>query len=436
MDLFTSVSPSQLPGTPLAEKLRPKRIEDILGQQKAIGQNSFILNLIKAQRLPSLIIWGPPGTGKTTFAQALAAEVSAEFVALNAIEVGAKQLREIGEHARTKRQQFFQQTVLFVDEIHRFNKSQQDVLLPFVEKGELVLIGATTENPSYEINQALLSRCKLLVFQRLESEALCELVEKACSHYSVQQNQLLDSNSTSFLIEWSDGDARKLLNTMELILDIFQFQGADYQWPLQSETLQVLIGQTAIRYDKQSDEHYDLVSAFIKSIRGSDPQAGLYYLARMLKGGEDPKFIARRLVILASEDVGNADPRALSIAVATFQAVEVIGMPECGINLAQAVTYLSSAPKSNRSYLGYKKALDLVDKTGAIPVPLDLRSSKTQLMKQIGYGKNYQYPHDYPKSHTAQNYLPDTLVNEVFYEPKELGFEKNIIDYLKWMKKS
>ena len=436
MDLFTSVSPSQLPGTPLAEKLRPKRIEDILGQQKAIGQNSFILNLIKAQRLPSLIIWGPPGTGKTTFAQALAAEVSAEFVALNAIEVGAKQLREIGEHARTKRQQFFQQTVLFVDEIHRFNKSQQDVLLPFVEKGELVLIGATTENPSYEINQALLSRCKLLVFQRLESEALSELVEKACSHYSVQQNQLLDSNSTSFLIEWSDGDARKLLNTMELILDIFQFQGSDYQWPLQSETLQVLIGQTAIRYDKQSDEHYDLVSAFIKSIRGSDPQAGLYYLARMLKGGEDPKFIARRLVILASEDVGNADPRALSIAVATFQAVEVIGMPECGINLAQAVTYLSSAPKSNRSYLGYKKALDLVDKTGAIPVPLDLRSSKTQLMKQIGYGKNYQYPHDYPKSHTAQNYLPDTLVNEVFYEPKELGFEKNIIDYLKWMKKS
>ena len=436
MDLFKSVSNSQLPGTPLAEILRPKRIEDILGQQKAIGQNSFILNLIKAKRLPSLIIWGPPGTGKTTFAQALASEVSAEFISLNAVEAGAKQLRDIGEQSRLRRQQYSQQTVLFVDEIHRFNKSQQDVLLPFVEKGDLVLIGATTENPSYEINQALLSRCKLVVFQRLEKEELAQLIQKACSHYSIIQEQVLSAGAFDFLIEWSDGDARKLLNTLELILEVFQFQSKDYTWPLQSENLQSLIGQTAIRYDKQSDEHYDLVSAFIKSIRGSDPQAGLYYLARMLKGGEDPKFIARRLVILASEDVGNADPRAISVALAAFQAVEVIGLPECGINLAQAVTYLSSAPKSNRSYVGFKKAMDLVEKTGALPVPLDLRSSKTALMKQIGYGKNYQYPHDFPKSHTPQNYLPETLLGEVFYEPKELGFEKNIIDYLKWMKNS
>lgn len=434
MDLFSSVSADNLPGTPLAEKLRPKSREQLLGQPQVLQQ---IDRYIRSGFLPSLILWGPPGTGKTTLAQALASDFKAEFVAINAVESGAKALKEIGEAARMRRLQYQTQTILFVDEIHRFNKAQQDVLLPFVEKGDVILIGATTENPSYELNRALLSRCRLVVFQRHDDKSLREILHKAVlSEFKDQSiDQILNDSAQSLLLQKADGDARRLLIAIEEITATVK-SASDRAQPLNEDDIQKILGQTPIGYDRQSDQHYDVISAFIKSVRGSDVDAALYYLARMLKGGEDPVFIARRLVILASEDVGNGDPRALQVAIAGAQAVELIGLPEGAINLAQVVTYLASAPKSNRSYMALKAAQDYVERTGTPPIPLHLRSSKTAPMKEIGYGKGYQYPHDFPKHWTAQEYWPDTVKRETFYEPDEIGFEKQIIEYRKWLKGS
>jgi putative ATPase len=433
MDLFASMTQDSLPGTPLAERLRPKNRLDLLGQSKVLQQ---IERYVRSNFLPSLIFWGPPGTGKTTLAQALAFEFKAEFIAINAVESGAKILREIGESARIRRLQLQTQTILFVDEIHRFNKAQQDVLLPFIEKGDLVLIGATTENPSYELNRALLSRCRLLVFERHNDQSLRALLERAMLT-EVGRDQsvsdFLSAEAQDLLIKKADGDARRFLLTLEEVLSYLRAE-TNKTLPLSTQLIEQLLGQTPIGYDRQSDQHYDSVSALIKSIRGSDPDAALYYLARMLAGGEDPLFISRRLIILASEDVGNADPRALQVAISGAQAVELVGLPEGAISLAQVVTYLASAPKSNRSYLGLRQAQKLVEQTGTPPIPLHLRSSRTEPMREMGYGKGYLYPHDHPRHWVAQDYWPAQVPVTKLYEPAEIGFEKQILEYVRWLK--
>lgn len=431
MDLF-SASQAAVSSSPLSEILRPKNLDELFGQSKTIGPNAKLGQMLRKGYLPSLIVWGPPGTGKTTFALALSQHFKAHFVNINAIDSGAKTLREIGAQGRDRRIQFQQKTVLFVDEIHRFNKAQQDVLLPFVEKGDVVLIGATTENPSYELNRALLSRCRVVVFERLSTEDLEKIVMRAEAHYKVSLKKLLTAEAIENLLDFSDGDARKLINSLEIIYN-FSLSGNDNA-PLNIDDMRELLQQNPLGYDKNSEMHYDLISAFIKSVRGSDPDAAVYYLARMIDGGEDPVFIARRLIILASEDVGNADPRAISVAVSGLQAVEAIGLPEGGLVLAQVTTYLASCPKSNSSYVAYNRARALVEKTRSLPVPLHLRSARTPLAKDLGYGKDYKYPHDFPTGWVDQQYLPEEAVGASLYEPTGRGFEKNIRDYLRWMR--
>ncbi len=416
---------------PLANQLRPKNLAEFVGQGKLVGANSVVQFCLQSRRLNNLILWGPPGTGKTSLALLLGKEFEAEFISLNAVEIGSKVLREIGEKARMRFRVEGHQTIVFVDEIHRLNKSQQDILLPFIEQGDFVLIGATTESPSYELNRALLSRCHLLVFESLGPEDLKNIWEHTCSLLG-KDTQWLSLDALDLLIEQGDGDARRLINLIEL-LALYSEQNPA-QLPLSAETLRLVLPKQLLGYDKGGDSHYDLSSALIKSIRGSDPDAGLYYLARMIESGEDPVFIARRLVILASEDVGNADPRALQVAVAGAEAVQMIGLPECGINLAQVVTYLASAPKSNRSYMAWNKAKEFVDKTKSVAIPLHLRSSKTASMVKIGYGVGYKYPHDWPRGWVEQEYFPSELVKQVFYEPSDRGFEKTIKEYGAWIK--
>lgn len=438
MNLFEASTQESI-GTPLPERMRPRSPLDVLGQIQA---QRVWQQVQKSRFLPSLILWGPPGTGKTSFATSLVKSLNFHFEILNAIELGAKQIREIGALAKNRRLEQSLQTVVFIDEIHRLNKGQQDVLLPFVEKGEMILIGATTENPSYDLNKALLSRCRLVVFDALSETTLKTILAHAAlafrrAHHPAENGLREASPSQSeayfsgeledFLVRFSQGDARKLISAAEILM-----HAASLRPPSVAEAQEIL-GRSSLAFDQNGDEHYDTISALIKSVRGSDPDAGLYYLARLLKGGESPVFIARRLLILASEDVGNADPRALSVALAGAQAVEILGMPEAAITMGQVVTYLASAPKSNRSYLGIKKAQAFVEKSGVHPIPLKLRSSKTQLMKSLGYGETYLYPHDFPKNFVEQNYFPDG-VSEKFYEPSERGFEKQIRDFLTWLK--
>jgi putative ATPase len=404
----------------------------MLGQQKILGAQAPWRRLVEQGQIPSLILWGPPGSGKTTFALLLAQKVDAEFITVNAVETGAKALRELGEEGRRRRLEHRRKTLLFVDEIHRLNKSQQDVLLPSVEKGDLILVGATTENPSYEINSALLSRTRVLVFERLGESELTQLAQRAADTEHLKLDQLLLPEAQERLIDFADGDGRRLINMMEVLLNIYKTNSSLF--PLSQEALEQNIDVPALRYDKTADEHYDTISAFIKSVRGSDPDAAVYYLARMIKGGEDPVFIARRLVILASEDIGNADPRALTLAVSGLQAVELVGWPEAAISLAQVTTYLASAPKSNRSYMALNEAQALVERTGTLPIPLALRSSKTALNKQMGYGKGYKYSHEGEKGYVKQRFLPEELGEQKLYEPTDHGFEKNIRQYLEWLK--
>lgn len=431
MDLFEHNSQSTH-YRPLAERLRPGSLSALVGQKTFLNQYRGLIEEFKKGRLLSLVLWGPPGCGKTTFVRALTKELDSLFlVEENAIDLGAKKLKEIGEQAKYRQRVEQIPTLVFIDEIHRLNRAQQDVLLPFVEAGSVILMGATTENPSYELNAALVSRCRVIVFEPLSVEDVEVLYHRACKLESVTSEELLKTEARDALFASASGDGRRLLNTLEEI--VLSYRSDASVFPLTVDEFHQRTHQS-LRYDKNKDEHYDVISAFIKSIRGSDPDAGVYYLARMIEGGEDPIFIARRLVILASEDIGNADPNALPLAVAGLQAVQLIGFPEARIGLAQVVTYLASAPKSNRAYQAINKAQEEVRQSGSLPVPKALRSAQTKLSKQLGHGKGYLYSHDSQKGWREQDFLPAKLVGKNFYEPSERGFEKRILDYINWLK--
>lgn len=423
-DLFeTQINPEMLP---LAERIRPKTFDEVLGQTHFLSSKSAFYRILKSEQLLNLIFWGPPGTGKTSLAISLAKNLKAHFIQMNAVDAGVKDLKAACESGRTRKLQYQQKTLLFVDEIHRFNKSQQDVLLPYVEKGDVYLIGATTEYPSYELNKALLSRCQVVEFRKLTIEALDQILEKAAAELGITTKDLFLDETKQLLINSADGDARRLLNITETVIKFYRVKTDEDPFPLSVDELEKLMGRKIISYDKKSDQHYDCISAFIKSMRGSDPDAALYYCARMLEGGEDPSFIVRRMIIFASEDIGNADPRALTMATACLQAVEAIGMPEARINIGQVVTYLASCPKSNKAYLAINAAIEYVQKTGTPELPVHLRSSQK--------GQGYLYPHSYPKSWVKQSYWPAQAKPETFYEPSSSGFEKNISEYLRWLK--
>lgn len=425
-DLFSQNLPDEL--IPLSEKIRPQSLDQIVGQGHFLSEKSAIARLLKNKQLVNLILWGPPGTGKTTLAKNLAAQSDAYWIEMNAVDSGVKDLKIAGEQGRNLKVEQHRKTLLFVDEIHRFNKTQQDVLLPYIEKGDLYLIGATTENPAYELNKALISRCQVIEFRRLDITALRQILRRSFERMGISEAKVLKSEAAESLLEFADGDSRKLLNTIEVILKTYS--GGDDQevFPLAKEDLENFVGKKLISYDKKSEQHYDTISAFIKSMRGSDPDAALYYCARMLEGGEDPVFIARRMIIFASEDIGNADPRALPLAIACLQAVEAIGMPECRINIGQTVCFLASAPKSNRSYVAINRAIEFVRKTGSSEVPKILRSTPKS--------SEYKYPHDYDKGYVPQNYWPESLKPEKFYEPKMRGQEKILAEYLAWLKET
>lgn len=426
MDLF-STSQSKLEG-PLANKLRPHSLDEVQGQDAVIGESTPLGTLLREGLLQNLIVCGPPGTGKTSFAKSLAAHLKAEFIELNAVDTGAKALKEVGEAGRNRRLERQEKTLVFLDEIHRLNKAQQDVLLPFIEKGDLYLIGATTENPNYELNRALLSRCRVIHFQRLSKQHLLNLAGKAVKleMENLELKDFFSEESLQNLVDFADGDGRRLLNLLEITFVIYKSKKFSQLFPLQKENLNLVFGETTLGYDKSSDQHYDCISAFIKSVRGSDVDAAIYYLARMIEGGEDPVFIARRLIILASEDIGNAEPRALPLATAGLQAVEAIGMPEARIVLAQVTSFMASCPKSNASYNAINSALEFVKQTGTLDVPLHLRSSQK--------GGDYKYPHFHPRGWVKQDYLPNPYEDKKFYSPPEHGFEKTLKEYLKWLK--
>ena len=410
---------------PLAERLRPRTLDDYIGQQHLVGQGAVLRKMIDAGRISSFILWGPPGVGKTTLAQIIAHRLETPFYTLSAVTSGVKDVRDVIERAQKGR--FFNEAspILFIDEIHRFSKSQQDSLLGAVEKGVVTLIGATTENPSFEVIRPLLSRCQLYVLKSLEKDDLLQLLDRAITKDVYLKEMDITLQETDALLRFSGGDARKLLNILELVIE-----ASDKSKPIVIDDKMVAerLQQNPLAYDKDGEMHYDIISAFIKSIRGSDPDAALYWLARMIEGGEDPKFIARRLVISASEDIGLANPNALLLANAAFDAVQKIGWPEWRIPLAEATVYLATSPKSNSAYLGIDAALELVRRTGNQPVPLPIRNAPTQLMKQLGYHDGYLYPHDYPGHFTPQQYMPDALVDERIWHGQHSPAEEKLYE--------
>jgi len=415
---------------PLAERMRPRSIDELIGQDHLVGPGKFLSTLIQRDQIPSLILWGPPGVGKTTIASIIAHHTRSEFVFYSAILGGVKEIRAIAEEARNRQKFNRRRTILFVDEIHRFNKSQQDAFLPFVEKGIVTLIGATVENPSFEVNAALLSRSKVLLLHALEAEDLARLIKRALADSERGLGRLeleMDDKSVTLLAESSYGDARRALTTLETAADIALQNG---KHAIDEETVVEAMQHKMLLYDKKGEEHYNLVSAFIKSMRGSDPDAAVYWMTRMLEAGEDPLFILRRMVIFASEDIGNADPQALQTAVAATESFRFIGLPEGVLPMSQAAVYLACAPKANSSYMAYLAARKDVKEFGALPVPLHVRNAPTALMKSIGYGNDYKYPHNYDGHYVPEQYLPEKLKDRLYFSPSDQGREKEIAERL------
>jgi putative ATPase len=417
---------------PLAERLRPKTLEDFVGQDHLVGKNGVIRQFIETGNVPSFILWGPPGVGKTTLARLISNQTNRAFYTLSAVSSGVKDVRETINKA--KKTMYFNapNPILFIDEIHRFNKSQQDSLLGAVEKGILTLIGATTENPSFEVISPLLSRCQVYILNHLTKEELLKLVNGALEKDVYFKEKNIEIKETDALLQHSGGDARKLLNLLELVV----YAAEDENVLVTNDIVINRLQKNLALYDKNGELHYDIISAFIKSIRGSDPNAAVYWLARMVEGGEDPKFIARRLVILASEDIGLANPNALLLATSCFQAIDMIGMPEARIILSETAIYLATSPKSNSAYLAIENARKQVRETGNLDVPLHLRNAPTKLMKDLGYGKTYKYSHDYNGNFVEQEYLPDNITGKKFYKPQKNNHELKILQKLKelWKK--
>ena len=439
MDLFEYMRQQNMKDeSPLASRLRPTTLDEVVGQQHIVGKDKLLYRAIKADKLSSIIFYGPPGTGKTTLAKVIAHTTSAEFMQINATSAGKKDMEEVVEQAKNNQGMYQKKTILFIDEIHRFNKGQQDYLLPFVEDGTIILIGATTENPYFEVNPALLSRSVIFELKKLSTEDIRTLLlravndtEKGMGSYHAQ----VDDDALEFLADMANGDARAALTAIELGI-LTTDRSEDGIIHITLDVASECIQKRVINYDKTGDNHYDTISAFIKSMRGSDPDAAVYYLARMLYAGEDVKFIARRIMILASEDIGNADPQALQVAVAAAQAVERLGMPEARIVLAQAVTYMASAPKSNSAINAIDKAMRVVQETKTPPVPVHLQDAHYKSAGKLGHGKGYKYAHDYKNHYVKQQYLPDGLTGEVFYEPSENGYEQQIRAYYKKIKEN
>lgn len=408
--------------TPLAERIRPTSLDSFIGQEHLVGEKGIIRKAIASGSVPSMIFWGPPGVGKTTLANIMANQIKSPFISLSAINSGVKDVREAIDKAGR-----LSKTILFIDEIHRFNKTQQDSLLGAVEKGIITLIGATTENPSFEVNSALLSRCQVYVLKDHTEQDLRHLMQLALTTDKVLQKEDVEIKEDEALLRLCGGDARKLLNLLELVVDGI----TEDKKVITDDVVLELVQQRAVLYDKQGDMHYDIISAFIKSMRGSDPNAAVYWMARMIEGGEDPKFIARRMLIFASEDIGNANPTAMIMANNTFQAVSVIGYPEARIILAQTATYLASSPKSNAAYMAINQAQAQVQSLGNLPVPLHLRGGYTKLNRDLGYGKEYQYSHDYANNFSGQEYLPQELAGQKFYDPGKNAREEELRKRLK-----
>ncbi len=440
MDLFDYMrSTTQEKESPLASRMRPTTLEEVVGQKHIIGKDKLLYRAIKADQLGSIIFYGPPGTGKTTLAKVIANTTSASFRQINATVAGKKDMEEVVKEAKDALGMYGKKTILFVDEIHRFNKSQQDYLLPFVEDGTLILIGATTENPFFEVNGALLSRSRIFELKSLEKEDVKELICRAVTDETKgmgSYHAVIDEDAADFLADVAGGDARAALNAVELGIMTTDRDPLDGMVHITMEVAQECIQKRAVRYDKDGDNHYDTISAFIKSMRGSDPDAAVYYLARMLYAGEDIKFIARRIMICASEDVGNADPQALTVAVSAAQAAERIGMPEAQIILAQAVAYVAAAPKSNAACNAIFEAMNAVQNQRNMPVPVHLQDSHYKGSAKLGHGAGYKYAHDYPNHYVQQQYLPDGMEGQRFYRPTENGYEKQIGKHLEFLRKS
>ncbi len=415
---------------PLAERMRPQKTDDIFGQEHLLTKNSAFLQMLNRKQIPSMIFWGPPGVGKTTLAQVIANTVGRPFRAISAIQSGVKEIREVIAYADSN-----PGCILFIDEIHRFNKAQQDALLGAVEKGIITLIGATTENPSFEVISALLSRCQVYILEALSEENIQSILEKAIREDAILKEKTIRLQETEAIYTLSGGDARKSLTLLEIFL--LTQPETQKEITVTNEGIQKAAQTHIALYDKSGEQHYDIISAFIKSVRGGDPDAAVYWLARMLDGGEDIKFIARRMIILASEDVGNANPNALLLANACFQSVHVIGMPEARIILSQVATYLATSEKSNASYTAINEAMDYVSKSPPLPVPLHLRNAPTQLMKKLNYGKEYKYSHNFQENEGNQEYLPEAIRGKRFYKPKDIGIEKKIKQFMleKWGRK-